>query len=228
MTTRKNVRRSRVSPRARGRARDGHHARGRLEACAGSRGLGAVREAPVAVGDGTSTWGQTRMGQRARVTRLVVGSQKVAERGPRTTEVALAATTCDGEDDGHVGEATERGEQPSGGDQEGRRLTRMMRTARGGRRPWRWWRPERMGTGGSGGAAEACCRRGRRRSAGGMGAASRIRVRRPSGRVVRCVVRGRAAEAKTVRDRRETKRVLGAWAWASPRVGGWACRPGLV
>jgi hypothetical protein len=52
------------------------------------------------------------MGQRARVTRLVVGSQKVAERGPRTTEVALAATTCDGEDDGHVGEATEtlRGE----------------------------------------------------------------------------------------------------------------------
>jgi hypothetical protein len=75
------------------------------------------------------------MGQRARVTRLVVGSQKVAERGPRTTEVALAATTCDGEDDGHVGEATERGEQPSGGDQEGRRLTRMMRTARGGRSP---------------------------------------------------------------------------------------------
>jgi hypothetical protein len=132
----------------------------RARAIGGVRGVARTRcsqRAPVAVGDGTSTWGQTRMGQRARVTRLVVGSQKVAERGPRTTEVALAATTCDGEDDGHVGEATERGEQPSGGDQEGRRLTRMMRTARGGRRPWRWWRPERMGTGGSGGAAEACC-----------------------------------------------------------------------
>jgi hypothetical protein len=94
-----------------------------------------------------------------------------------------------------------------------------------------------MGTGGSGGAAEACCRCGRRRSAGGMGAASRIRVwRRPLLRAllvsfVACWCDcASEAEAKTVRDARPRRRpsamqLLGLGNWASPCLGGSACRP---